>query len=189
MSLTHDIIKMKYIEEGYLPNYPFHMISDAEMCDAFLKANPTGSQPGLYEADDTALSYFLDTYPCNWSSDATISASYAKLIDSILWHIEQLKASKSPEYQLPSWVYSYMLGAVIGPNSEVLDIHDMLVLMGIDNVDDVLTTEGARKCLNISTKWVSKLPSQELAHRPPTIFGEPHVIKYLRLVQSSDRGM
>lgn len=36
MSLVHDLIKIKYVREGYLPNYPYHLISDSEMCDAFI---------------------------------------------------------------------------------------------------------------------------------------------------------
>ena len=37
MSYIHDIIKIKYVREGWLPNWPYHLISDQEMCDAFLK--------------------------------------------------------------------------------------------------------------------------------------------------------
>ena len=32
----HDLIKIKYIREGYLPNYPYHMISDEEVFNAFI---------------------------------------------------------------------------------------------------------------------------------------------------------
>ncbi len=34
--LTHDIIKIQYSREGYLPDYPYHMISDREMFNAFI---------------------------------------------------------------------------------------------------------------------------------------------------------
>ena len=33
---THDVIKQMYTLEGYLPNYPPHLISDEEMFEAFL---------------------------------------------------------------------------------------------------------------------------------------------------------
>lgn len=182
MSLTHDIIKMKYVEEGYLPNYPFHMISDSEMCDAFLKAaNVPLEENEPFIADDTVTSYFLDTYPC---VDDSLGSSYNQLIDSILWHIDQLKRSTEDEYTLPDWVYSYMLGVVIGPESEILDIHDLLVLMNLDNIDDIFTLEASKLCLKISTNWVARFPLDTRKHRNPTIFGEPHVIKYLRLADS-----
>ena len=36
MSFVHDVIKIKYAREGYLPDLPYHLISDEEMCDAFI---------------------------------------------------------------------------------------------------------------------------------------------------------
>ena len=58
MSLIHDTIKIKFIKAGYLPNYPYHMISDSEMCDAFLH-NEAAS------GEDTQLAgFFVDMYPC-----------------------------------------------------------------------------------------------------------------------------
>lgn len=184
MSLTHDIIKMKYVEEGYLPNYPFHMISDSEMCDAFLQAIPKSADDSVYTADYEKTSYFLDTYPCISSEDSNLVDAYKLLISSMLWHIDQLKSSREAEYTLPDWIYSYMLGVVVGPNSEISEIHDLLVLLGVDNIDDIFTESAAAKCLSISTNWVSKFPSNIRDHRHPTIFGEPHVIKYLRLADS-----
>lgn len=35
MSFIHDIIKIKYIREGYLSNIPYHLVSDEEMFYAF----------------------------------------------------------------------------------------------------------------------------------------------------------
>ena len=72
-----------------------------------------------------------------------------------------------------------MLGSVISVNSDKLDIHDMLVLMGIDNIDDEFLPEAQKECLRYSKEWVNRSND-----RPPTIFGEPHVIKSLRLMDS-----
>lgn len=183
MSLTHDIIKMKYVEEGYLPNYPFHMISDSEMCDAFIQATATTEGDIKYRLDGQATSYFRDNYPCV-SSD--LGDAYAGLVNSMMVHIEQLKQSTDDQYVLPDWIYSYMLGAVVGPNSEIADIHDLLVLLGKDNIDDIFTPEAASACLKISTRWVSKISATSGIQRNPTIFGEPHVIKQLRLAEASN---
>ena len=46
-------------------------------------------------------------------------------------------------------------------------------------------------CYRISREWLKKLndtstqseDGEDIDLRPPTIFGEPHVIKYLRLMQ------
>lgn len=185
MSLTHDVIKMRFVEEGYLPNYPYHLISDAEMCDAFLKAANKPVEGSMFIADTSCNSFFLDMYPCLYPA---LNEAYNALIDSILWHINELKASKNSEYILPDWIYSYMLGAVVGPNSDTLDIHDMLVLMGIDNVDDVFSEAASERCKKISTQWVARFPANIRQHRSPTIFGEPHVIKYLRIAEASNTG-
>ena len=45
----HDFIKIMYTDMGYLPNYPYYLISDEEMFDAFLR-------------DDQG--FFNDYYPC-----------------------------------------------------------------------------------------------------------------------------
>ena len=37
MELTRDIIKIQMVTQGFLPNYPYHLISDNEMCDAFIQ--------------------------------------------------------------------------------------------------------------------------------------------------------
>ena len=36
MSFIHDIIKIKYSKLGYLPSYPYNLISDKEMFQAFI---------------------------------------------------------------------------------------------------------------------------------------------------------
>ena len=153
------------IKEGYLPNFPYHLISDSEMCDAFLNDNK--SKP----------SYFYDNYPC---LDKSLQAEYSELVAAITTHLNRLKACADDEYELPEWVYSYMLGSVISINSSELDKHDLFVLMNMDNVDDEFTADISRCCYNLSKQWLSKIPHEHNKSRAPTLFGEPHVIKYLR---------
>lgn len=170
--LLHNIIKMNYVREGYLPNYPYHMISDAEMFNAFL---PVGTLP---EDTSSLTGYFLDHYPCEYD---TLSAEYKELVSALRYHLDKYLKESDEEYQIPNWVYSYMIGEVVGPTSSIPDKHDLLVLMNVDNIDDVMTKEACESCLEISKEWVSKLPPAKNIKRPPTIFGEPHVIKSLRL--------
>jgi len=181
LSLIHDVIKIKYVEEGYLPNYPYHMISDIEMCDAFMP-----------EAGD---GYFQVNYPC---LDMSLDVFYNYLVEAIRWHIQQLKDLKEVDYKLPNWIYTYMLGKVISVNSPVLDIHDLISLLGVDNLDDEFGTEQSAACLQESINWLRKTRIIENPisvvygdetiiidmYRPPSQFGEPHVIKSVRLRDS-----
>lgn len=162
--LVHHIIKINYVREGYLPNHPYHMISDREMFQAFL--------------NDSDECYFDVHYPC---LHETLREHYDNLKAAISYHIEQYLSS-SGDIAVPDWVYTYMLGEVISIHSSVQDRHDLLVLMNIDNINDELTKESFESCLAISEEWVKKLPPSKSDHRPPTIFGEPHVIKALRLL-------
>lgn len=170
MSLIHDTIKINYIREGYLPNYPYHMISDAEMCDAFL--------------NETSEDYFHANYPL---VSTTFQSQYDALVSAIRRELDMMKRSTDASPTLPDWIYSYMLGAVIGIRSDPIDIHDMLVLMNLDNLDDEWNDGVFAACYRISSIWlkrsaVSSAACKCCAHdRPPTIFGEPHVIKSLRL--------
>lgn len=174
MSVIHDIIKIKYVREGYLPNYPYHMISDEEMCNAFI--------------NDSGNDVFHYYYPCLNSS---LEDSYNDLVNAIRYHIRQLVSDIEVSPSLPDWVYSYMLGSTIGPRSSVLDRHDLLVMLNLDNIDDIFTPQAAASCLEVSTNWIKKLSTSEqveyngemISTRPPTMFGEPHVIKSLRLQQ------
>jgi hypothetical protein len=174
MNFIHDIIKIHLSKLGYLPDTPYHLISDAEMCDAFIQ-----------EDTDNVL-YFYDYYPC---VDDALQEDYNKLVQAILYHIDQFKKSTLDNPVLPNWVYSYMLGAVIGPSSDPLDIHDLILPLGVDNIDDEFNGRCAAACLEASKKWLMKLRRVRvtlpdgtiLDTRPPTIFGEPHVVKYVRL--------
>lgn len=233
---THDVIKMEYSKQGYLPNYPYHLISDAEMFDSFLcfrcivteedASKIVQGDFSLWESPKSYVSlYKLKSYEfiqedgvtklllegsksklsdfnilsgldadCVLSPDCYFSVNYPllfdtfeevydKLTEALVFHIDEyLNSLNSPElYVIPDWVYSYMLGTVISVNSSQQDIHDMLVLLGLDNLDDVFTEKIFQSCLEISTKWVNKLPPDKNTMRPPTIFGELHVIKSLRV--------
>lgn len=165
--LIHDIIKTVYVKQGYLPDFPYHLISDEELFDAF-----------LYNDDN----YFSANYPC----PVGLEAQYQELVDAMTYHITQYKVAQTSSsaestYALPDWIYSYMIGATVGPASNEADRHDLFVLLGLDNLEDEFTPEIYTRIYNISQKWTFKLQSPERAHRPPTMFGEPHVIKSLRL--------
>lgn len=174
MSMIHDIIKIKYISDGYLPDYPYHMISDEEMCNAFIS-----------DSNDDVFHYY---YPC---INSDLEDAYNKLTSAIRYHITSLLSSAEVSPRLPDWVYSYMLGSTIGPRSEILDKHDLLVMLNLDNIDDIFTSQAATSCLDISKNWIKKLPNidtvefegKTISTRPPTMFGEPHVVKSLRLQQ------
>lgn len=230
----HDLIKIKFIREGYLPNYPYHMISDSEMFNAFLNPDYAGS------SDMEESQYFYYAYPMIIDSTSEVKKAWISLRKSIMYHIqmykyqsqllkcdncdeylwmsESLKKKKCPicgqslsiaQYEIPDWVYSYMLGAVIGPRSTVLDIHDIILPMNVDNIDDEFGAEQAHACYEVSKNWINKTGSSKIhtiteddmnrlhlpailfsigdiiSLRPVTIYGESHVIKSIRLTQVS----
>ena len=293
----HDVIKIRYVKEGYLPNYPYHLISDEEMFHAFLdmknlkyrqwqasglignndldaddlmeqtlgitwryrtdsemyeeytKAGydvegmtgaelfwddipnatyklyfdnddtyavaPDGyifedhplprASVGMYQShyiivaayvdgeevargsvfvwvDDTYEDdcYFVNNYPC---IDEILREDYNKLAYAIQFHINTyLQSLQTSEIiPIPDWVYSYMLGEVVCNNSDQLDRHDLLVLLNLDNIEDEITLEIHQACLRTSSEWIKRLPEEIKEHRPPTMFGEPHIIKSLRM--------
>lgn len=232
----HDIIKIEYIRQGYLPDYPYHLISDIEMFNAFLvdelkidkesaskvkqNSSTLWESPKSYvtvhglasfefthEGDTELLvirgsrsklsqfnemlglncecnvspdCYFAVNYPLLYDS---LKEAYDELVDCLYYHIDTYLDSLSTvnTVMIPNWVYSYMNGAVIGVNSDQPDVHDFLVLLNLDNLDDVFTEQICRSCLDISKKWIDKLPPSKNVKRPPTMYGEPHVIKSLRI--------
>lgn len=178
--IIHDIIKIRLSRQGYLMNYPPHLISDAEMCDAFLPYTYDESDPtsGYEESMDAEINYFRDNYPV--LDDALLEA-HKTLVSEIAYHINKLKKTTESEYVLPDWVYSYMIGATVGVNSELKDRHDLFVLLGTDNLYDEFTATCSSACYRESQYWLAKLSSKAREHRPPTMFGEPHVIKSLRI--------
>lgn len=177
----HALVKINFVTEGYLPNYPYHMISDSEMCDAFMK-NEKG--------------YFYDRYPCEATE---LSKEYDNLTRAIRYYLHELKASKENSYMMPDWIYGYMLGKVVGKYSSSLDIHDLINSMNVDNIDDIFTSDASKACYQVSKTWLRKTMSNtvedqyvmfeglETDLRPPTMFGEPHVIKSLRVHAASLR--
>ena len=229
----HDLIKIKYIREGSLPNYPYHMISDEEMFNAFLNPDYVNS------SDMEGLQYFYYAYNMIADSASEIKNAWISLRKSILYHIQMykyqsqllkcdtcdeylwmsnlLKKKRCPicgqplliaQYEIPDWVYSYMLGTVIGSKSAVLDIHDVILPMNADNIDDEFGAEQAYACYETSQNWINKIGTAKIhviteedmrklhlpiifsagnniSLRPITIFGEPHVIKSIRLSQAS----
>lgn len=189
----HDVIKIRYIDQGYLPNYPYHLISDEDMFEAFRKLEYSQDATG-----DTFSPSFEGFFWVNYSNpdeaDLELSTAHAKLVTAIQYHIDQYLETKGA-YSIPDWVYSYMLGAVIGPTSDIKDIHDLILPLGTDNVDDVFDAASAKACLKESKEWIRrKLLAQTVTIestgavidlRPPTMFGEPHVVKSIRLKRSA----
>lgn len=165
--LVHDLIKIKLVRAGYLPNYPYHLISDKEMCEAFISANSVDTSNLTYNRSRDIWEHikltnltgsFFDEYPL---LDESLKPEYDTLTQCILYHICNLIFSNSSEssYVLPDWVYSYMLGKVISINSSIADIHDLIYPLGIDNIDDLFTSDASYKCLEVSKDWVNKLSS------------------------------
>lgn len=168
--LVHDVAKILYSDEGYLPYYPYHMISDEEMIDAFVKSDSC---------------FFNDFYPL--PSD-TFETEYNDLKSYITKCCDKYLLDGTA---IPDWVYSYMLGKVVGPLSDQKDVHDLFVLLNLDNLYDEFNEGIYSSILSISNKVIGtyfvKSHSSEVEYRPATMFGEPHVIKYLRLEQVSVR--
>ena len=156
----HDLLKIKYIEQGFLPNYPYSMITDAEMFDAFLLQDE---------------GYFAVNYPL---LDDSLQDKYDELFAGIRDHISMFL---NRGIGLPSWIYSYMLGNTFSVNSDTQDIAYLYELMNLDpQVVDTFGPDLQRECLKVSEAWIAKLPIK-YGSRPATMFGEPHVIKSLRL--------
>jgi len=163
MNFIDTVVKIGYIDEGYLPNYPYHMITDNEMIEAFIK------EGGFFDA----------VYPC---PDESLRTEYDALHDMIKDRLDQYIASTSSSKQIPNWIYSYMLGEVTTFRSDSEDIEYLYELTRIDPIHgyDVFDVELARACYEVSTEWLKKQSSKSY-DRVPTMFGEPHVLKSLRL--------
>lgn len=196
MSLVHDIIKIKYTRLGYLPNYPYHLISDEEMFNAFIDLSDSGESGSN---DDTTERYFTDYYPNPFldediiytdtsGNNISLRSEYIRLkryiITTINNYLSHLGTPEQDEYTIPDWIYSYMLGEVIynvpgNPDDfEYKDMLDLLTLLKCTNIENEMTPEICKMCYEKSTKYISTLTT---GVRPPTVFGEPHVIKQLRL--------
>lgn len=162
----HDIIKIQYVNIGYLPNIPYRMISDNEMFEAFLK---------------TDGGFFTDYYPC---PSPDLEAEYAELHNCIAKRIqEHIDDNTIP---VPNWVYSYMLLTPTTYESSEADISYLYDLLNMesDNSVEQFNEDVAKGCYQASVDWLRKQPAGTV-DRPPTMFGEPHVIKNLRLTQAN----
>lgn len=178
--ITHDVIKIQLSREGYLPNYPPHLISNEEMCNAFLPYDYDDDDPlsGYDDCMATELNFFRDKYPL---VHPQLIDEYKELVSNIAYHLNTLKTSIDDDAVLPDWVYSYMIGSVITVDSDVRDRHDLFVMLGTDNLFDEFNFDCCRACYSESKQWIGKLPESQRIHRPPTLYGEPHVIKSLRV--------
>lgn len=162
MFLT-DIIKIMYVNIGYLPNYPYHMISDKEMIDAFRR-------------DDGV---FNDYYPC---PDPSLEDKHMALKLAIWKECDNYLENNSLSATLPAWVLSFMLLRPISVQSDELDIAYLYELTNVEP-ESTLTEFSAplaSACYDASEEWIKKKPSLN-RDRPPSIFGETHVTKCLRL--------
>lgn len=193
--LVHDILKIKYVNLGYLKkNYPYHLISDEEMFNAFIDLG-TGFTSKLI---DPNVRFFDMYYPNPFAEEdyiyqktnamgevieeISLSGEYSKLkayiISAINEYLTYYGTSEESNHLVPDWVYTYMLGEVVYTKSEYLDIYDTLELLGCSNLDNEFTREACIACYRTSLNYISTLTT---GIRPPTIFGEPHIIKNLRM--------
>ena len=192
--LVHDIIKIKYVNLGYMrKNYPYHLISDEEMFNAFIDLG-TGFTSSLI---NPKVRFFDMYYPCPFDEDdyyekknsqgevierISLMGEYNRLKDYIISSInDYLKYYGTPDqndHLLPDWIYTYMLGEVVYQKSDYQDVYDVLALLGCSNLDNIFTKSACYACYATSLKYISALTT---GIRPPTVFGEPHVIKQLRM--------
>ena len=215
----HNIIKNELSELGYLPNLPYHLISDSEMFDAFIREPESqirdpdmAEEVGQYMLRKASDNYdnlvgvasgcmFHDYYP-PFIDDSTGTSVYFNLVNCILRCIH---AYTEFGYEIPDWVYAYMLRAVIGPKSSYDDICSLQSMLGL-TVTGEFSIETAESCLLISRETTklydgSALPmglytkhsrinralddaaglsNDTQRDCPITIFGDLNVIKYLR---------
>ena len=195
--MIHDILKIKYVKLGYIcKNYPYHMISDTEMFNAFMDLGDDAFNekttiinpkvrffdkyyPNPFDADDV---YIKTDSKGEIVSEISLSGEYEKLKkyikDTINAYLEHYGTLDEDKYLIPNWIYTYMLGEVVYKKSEYLDIEDTLALLDCSNLDNEFTKEACIACYKTSLSYVSTLTT---GSRPATMFGEPHVIKQLRM--------
>ena len=189
--LLHDRIKAMYIKLGYLPDYPYHLISDAEMLEAFIGYVYTedfkppefgiGTDPVTYPEFSEFLGkeffsgmsyYFYDNYPCSDDVNDEVRRAYEDLYTSIYLHLRFFMNDRNTETAvLPDWVYSYMLGIPISVNSDTRDIHDLLVSLNADNLDDEYTGKAQTACFKESDRWLKKTRDAEMVQLSFTMLG------------------
>lgn len=206
--LANTLAKIRLSNSGYLPDYPYHLISDKELYDAFMDCT-------------TETGYFFDAYP---NIGGQFPVVYKQLALTIQYYLLLSWISTEAADIIPDWVYSYILGFVISVQSDKKDIHDLIYPLGVDNIDDDFDSKAAAACYGQSVSWIKRknlskmiaIPAEykekmeELMSertildeslydiymrnevngtpgaidiRPATIFGEPHVVKAIRLEQ------
>ena len=211
--LADILAKIRLSNSGYLPNYPYHLISDKELYDAFMDCK-------------TGTGYFFDAYP--FLNNSALAVPYKQLVLTIQYYLllAQLSTAANAKEDISDWIYSYMLGFVIGVQSDKKDIHDLIYPLGVDNVDDDFNWQCSVACLNTSQEWIKRKNLSKLIRipekyedemisllsersilgeslygvyldnelngvpgavdiRPAAPFGEPHVVKAIRLQQSA----
>lgn len=174
VKFTHDIIKIKYINEGYLLNYPYRMISDKEMFEAFMREDE---------------GYFESCYPCvnedlqeQYDELKQFIFDVIKLYQDYTADVSERVKNAFPEegFEIPDWIYSYMLGTTVSVQSPEQSIQDLYDLLNLEDEYPEFNAELSNECYKISEAWIRKLPAKYI-DRPATMFGEPHVFKSLRL--------
>ena len=178
----HNIIKNELSELGYLPNLPYHLISDSEMFDAFIKKPESqirdpdmAEEVGQYTLRKAVDNYdnlvgvavasgcmFYDYYPFIDGSTGTLV--YRNLVNSIL---RCIYAYKEFGHEIPDWVYAYMLRAVIGPKSSYDDICSLQSMLGL-TVTGEFSIETAKSCLLISSETTKLYDGPALPTGPYT---------------------
>ena len=196
--LIHDIIKIKYVKLGYIKkNYPYHLISDEELFNAFIDLGnddfndkTTIVNPKVRFFDDVYPNPFADQDMYYEKKNAagevvdkiSLSGEYTTLKSRIVSYINDylgyVGTSEEADHLIPDWVYTYMLGEVVYQHSDYLDVYDTLALLGCSNYDNEFTPDACFMCYITSLGYISTLTK---GSRPPTVFGEPHVLKQLRL--------
>lgn len=187
MSYIHDVIKIEFINLGYLPNYPYHLISDKEMFVAFIRdLDPTSKHD---------FCFFDDYYPCpdpyidpkNHDNDMDFTESYELLRNKMKEKITNYL--KGVVDIVPNWVYSYMLNRPISSESDEADISYLYQLFEVPAKGEfIFTPEIAWRCYKTSEDWIKRqsgIQSSRYLDRVPTMFGETHVTKSKRLDESN----
>ena len=177
---VYDLIKIMYSERGFLPNFPYHLISDREMFNAFLY---------------TEYNFFDFSYPNLLSETVLGDTPYNNLKKAIGYHVDKAieTADTDTPYIPPDWIISYMLGTPISVRSTQYDVSYLQRLFGLPYNNDVFDTLTSYNCYYESLRWLQKNTQKEYAEykgetidiRPPAVFGEPHVVKSGRIQESS----
>ena len=111
--IAEDVIKTKLTSEGYLMEYPYHMISRSEMFDAFIDTSAcklildgtTYVENKVEHISERDTSKYFDVnYPLLSNSPEIVSA-YSNLVDCICYHILMCKMNPQ-DYVIPNWMCS-----------------------------------------------------------------------------------